>query len=362
MHHRLKQDSPANWKRLWNSNPAVEKSGHQPIGWVLEAEGDIVGYIGSIPLRCFYGKTRLKVSATHGLVVQPEYRAYTGVLVSAYVRQKGVDLLVSTSAGEPAGKLFELFKGQLLPQADYNTALFWVLNAHGFVAMVQKKLRLNCPLANIGKHIGAELLRVEQLIRRRYPRARFQRCEIRELSPSAIGDDFDEFWRNKLAKSSRLMADRSAEALRWHFDIPGDQRRPVVLRCDYNGRLVGYAIVVTNVVEGMRKTSLVDMLVEDEESHVAPELLIAAIKYARRTSHDVFELVGFPNSIRRLCLAWNPYTRKHSSYFFKAADRSLHTALGSADAWYATPYDGDATLMPEYQPEKPVSANSYTLA
>ena len=44
------KDSPALWQRLFFKNPALKRHpGHWPLGWVLEAAGEIVGYIGNIP-------------------------------------------------------------------------------------------------------------------------------------------------------------------------------------------------------------------------------------------------------------------------------------------------------------------------
>src|SRR5690349_2046126 len=84
--HKLKPDLPANWQRFWKDNPAIIRSSPRPLGWVLEQDKDIVGYIGNIALRCFYRGTPLNVATTHALVVQPSVRAYTGALVSAFVR------------------------------------------------------------------------------------------------------------------------------------------------------------------------------------------------------------------------------------------------------------------------------------
>src|ERR1700682_200227 len=43
-------DSPENWERLWLQNPAVQ-SGRavSRIGWVLESDGAVVGFFGTIP-------------------------------------------------------------------------------------------------------------------------------------------------------------------------------------------------------------------------------------------------------------------------------------------------------------------------
>src|SRR5208282_5779460 len=47
----LAADSIENWERLWSRNPAFEKTqAKPPIGWVLEADGRVVGYHGNIAL------------------------------------------------------------------------------------------------------------------------------------------------------------------------------------------------------------------------------------------------------------------------------------------------------------------------
>lgn len=353
--HKLKRDSPANWHRLWKTNPAIEHSRHWPIGWVLEGNEGIVGFLGNVPLRCYYRGIELKVASTHGLVVQPEYRAFTGGLVSAYCNQKNIDLLLSTTAGESAGKIFQAFKAQPVPQSDCDTALFWVMDAGNFIAATQRKLHFNGAIATISRHFGSGLLRAEQVLRFRYPRKRAQKYYIHEMLPSAIGDDFDAFWREKQAGSTCLLADRSSGTLRWHFNVPGDMRKPVFLRCDSNGRMVGYAIVLTKTEEGiLRKACVADISVEKEDPIIVQELLVAAFQYACRTGHDTFELHGFPRAIRQICAAWNPYTRKYPScpYLYRVTDQEFQNSLKSENAWYATPLDGDATLMPEFATEE----------
>ena len=352
--HKLSLDSPANWQRLWKDNPAIDLAGRIPMGWVLEGREGIVGYLGNVPLRCFYRGTALKTATTHGLVVQPGYRLFAGQLVAAYFRQPRVDLLVSTSTNESAGALFRAFKGRQLPQEDYATVLYWVIDPHGFLTGVRKKLDLHGSLATMGTLVGSWILHAEGALRRRHPVKGVRKFKIRELSPASIGDEFDAFWQRELAASGRLMTDRSADALRWHFDVPGDRRKPMVLRCDLDGRMAGYAIVLTNTgADGLRRASIADMLVEDENSLAPQELLIAAFEYARRTKHHVLELLGFPRTIRKVCEEWHPYARKFPSspYLFKATQPDVQQSLESEDAWYAAPYDGDATLIPQLERE-----------
>src|SRR5215469_11059279 len=60
---RLKQrcglpaDSIENWQRLWLHNPALaHTAANHPIGWVLDANHEVVGYLGNISLECRFGE------------------------------------------------------------------------------------------------------------------------------------------------------------------------------------------------------------------------------------------------------------------------------------------------------------------
>ena len=94
----LNADSLENWKRLWRRNPALMHGEiKRPIGWVLDADGEVVGYLGNISLQCRYGDKTLTAVTSHGYVVDGPYRAVALSLASAFFRQKSVDLYISTA-------------------------------------------------------------------------------------------------------------------------------------------------------------------------------------------------------------------------------------------------------------------------
>src|SRR5438445_7480958 len=57
------------WRHLWVSNPAYRKFGVWPIGWVLEAEGRIVGHLGNIPSLYELGDRQLLCASGYAWVV-----------------------------------------------------------------------------------------------------------------------------------------------------------------------------------------------------------------------------------------------------------------------------------------------------
>lgn len=350
----LSPDSIQNWERLWRQNPAVRQTDlQQPIGWVLEADRKIVGYLGSIPIECYFGNRRLTAVAAHGFVVDQAYRALAISLAGAFYSQKGIDLFLSTSAIEATGKLALLFKSARLPQADYDTVFFWILHPHAFARVVADKLQLPPVISGAGC-LGLSLLIQTQKLFRKAPRRDLpQRITVDPIRIEALGQEFLDLWRGKIEEERRLFADRRPETLKWHFQIPGDQGSVVVLGCYRDKTLHGYAIVRTDTdrKNRLRKSLIADILVRANDPDLTRALLIASYELASRNGSDVLEVQGFPARLRAVFSEFRPYSRKYPAcpYYFKAADPGLQRELGNSSSWYACPYDGDATLIrPSY--------------
>jgi hypothetical protein len=347
-------DSLENWKRLWKGNPALMHGEiGRPMGWVLEADGVIVGYLGNISLRCRYGNRTLTAVTAHGFVVEGPYRALALSLAAAFFSQKSVDLYISTTSIGPVGKMALAFKSAYLPQSDYDSVLFWVLQPYPFAQALMTKLNLGPTAARIGSALSALAIGSDKALRRRWARPSAAPFTISEIALEDIGDDFQALWTAKLNERPRLFADRSPAVLRWHFEIPGDRGSARVLCCHKDGELVGYAVIRTDTDphEGLRKSIIADTLVRQDDPEIVRALWAAAYKIAKLEGSHVLEVLGFPPSIRQACSEWKPNLRKYPGcpYYYKAADPVLHKRLSDGAAWYATPFDGDATLIrPSY--------------
>ena len=345
----LTLDSLENWERLWCENPALGPLAH-PIGWVLEADGRLVGYLGNISQLYRYGDKTLNSVSSHGLVVEPAFRGAAMSLVAAFYRQESVDLFLTTTAIEASGKIARAFKSDPLPQADYDTVLFWVLQPYPFSRAVMKKLQVGPVFSRVGAIFASFVIKVDG-IRRRKPSGSEAELAVSESCVSDIGNDFRHFWEQKVdEKPHRLLADRSPAALRWHFQIPGDRGTTRVLCCRRNEELIGYAVVrneAPNEATGLRSSILADMLAKQDDPDVLRALWRAAYDQAVRAESHVLEVLGFPPSVRQVFLPWNPYLRKYPAhpFYYKAADPTMHKTLSDGMAWYANPFDGDTTVI-----------------
>jgi hypothetical protein len=345
----LGPDSPENWKRLWLDNPAIGDGEKPVIGWVLVASDEIVGFLGSIPMLYEYEGRTLRAGATCRLAVEPDYRAFTHLLVTSFFRQK-VDLFLDTTATVSAGKIMMAFKAVELPQKDYGNVLFWILDPRCFTKSVFKRLGINSSLKGIGSALASVAVRADIGRRRRPHGAKSGHYTIAETTVNDLGDEFQQFWSDKSHEVSRLRAKRTSSIMRWHFDPPGSRRVTRMLGCYAGSRLVGYGVVRHDeqAGDGLRRSIIADLMIDDNVPEVMDHLLAAILRSAKDAGSHVLEVMGFPREIRQKLLQWKPYSRNYPAcpYFYKARDPVLHQKLANENAWYACPFDGDATLWP----------------
>jgi hypothetical protein len=342
-------DSLENWERLWRHNPALAHAPKdRPIGWVLEAGGTLAGYLGNISLSYHFGDKAISAVTGHGLVVEPGYRAQAATLMAAFYRQKGVDLYLGTSAVPEVNRIARAFKADALPQADYDKVFFWVLRPYVFARGLVDRVGILPAFAGAVAASVSIAMRMDAWLRRRFPQPNPTGFQMSEITVEEIDTDFEYFWTEKLREDQRMLADRSPASLRWHFEIPGDPGSARVLCCRKDGKLRGYAVIRHDLEAGGRQKSRVaDLLALHNDVEVVKALIVSAYNHAKRSGSYILELMGFPSSIRRVCSQWNPYVRSYpeSPFHYKAADANLHAVLSDGAAWYASPFDGDATLI-----------------
>jgi len=143
--------------------------------------------------------------------------------------------------------------------------------------------------------------------------------------------------------------------LRWHFEVPGDTGTVRVLCCFGKGRLLGYMVIRDEQPDatGLRKSLIADLLVERDDSEVVEALFVAGYRHAEKAGSHILEVLGFPASLQRVWMRWNPYKRKYPSspFLFKAPDPLLHRKISEGMTWYATLFDGDFSLIrPSFSP------------
>ncbi len=337
------------WEALWVKNPALgDLHRNVPIGWVLESDNEIVGFFGNFALRYFLGDVPLRAAAATSWAVDKSFRGQGLELLYQYLGQPSVDMLIDTTASDVVERLMRSMGMPRIPQGNVDKSLFLPLNNFRFLNAFFRRRGLSHGLSKALSCVGFPIVCAEEWLRRRGPgpAAPPEWAEI--VSLDKLGDDFDVLWRAKRAEATRLLGDRSAEALRWHLTIHGDYQAMEIFGARREGNLLGYLILAFSSQEdvGLRRARIMDIFVGADDQEITDGLLRLAFTRARIKKCDIFEMIGFPKNIRRIFEAWNPYTRQLPSwpYLCRFMSSQFARALEEEDSWYFSPYDGDSFI------------------
>ena len=334
------------WEWLWRTNPDGF-AGTSP-GWVLEDAGCTVGFIGSVP-RSYHFRGRIwTAAAARALVVDPEFRRESLRLVAAFFSNRRVDVLINTSANAAAAAVFRAGGARVLPQADYDETLSWVVSGAGVVSSFLRDRGVGRAMAGAAGRVAAPLAGAALILSRRSPGA--SRVTVKVHDPARVGEPFDRLWQELCTEwPERFLARRDSAALRWQWGDPAAaSRQPSILAVQSDGAVQGYAVVTREDSQrlGLKRARIVDLIARGDCPTTLRALIAAAYRHAREQQVHVLEMLGFPRPVRAVALTLRPFRRRLPTwpFWYRALSPELRPALDSEAAWYASPLDGDAAL------------------
>ena len=347
----LRAAPESDWRRLWVDNPSANEFREVPCGWVMEDScSRVVGAACNVPVMYDMAGRSVRTSTGMAWAVDEAHRNASLLLLEAFFSQNHVDLLLNTTANPVAGKAWQAFRAQKLPQCNYDRNFIWITQYLAFARTIALRMRLRgirllqIPLA--GCLVVQDFWRSLHSIwdRSRQLDHAVQRLDIFDCR-------FDAFWETlKATGDGRLRATRDSRSLEWHFR-PALQREEVfILACpgDSPTAIDGYLIARRNDRDDirLRRYQIADLQVRPGRDELIPALVAKALHVAKQERADVVELTGFEMARYPLSEALPHRTRQLPTwpYFFKSLDPYLASLLQNPDAWDASPFDGDATL------------------
>jgi len=342
----LQPKSYDEWTDLWNHNPAYQKASGWPIGWVCEnAENEIVGSIGNIPLIYELGNQSLLAATSRSLVVDSRYRLYSFELLGQFFNQKEVDLFVNTTVNAKASKLQEVFQCARVPVGSWDRSAFWITNYRAFTESLLSKRELP-GVPGLSYPLSAGLFLRDALTGRTLRSGR-NGTEIQFCTQ--FDNRFDQFWELLRKRSAgRLLASRSRDVLEWHFGNALNKDRAWVLSVSNGGDLSAYAIVCRqdNAGFGLKRMRLVDFQALPSQTELLKLILHRALERCQNEGIHILEAVGFSNQKMKIIESMNPHHRELSSwrYFYKASNQPLADRLKDPEVWDPSFFDGDSSL------------------
>lgn len=345
----ISPDTEDDWKRLWVDNPA--KHNNIPIGWVLEEKNKVVGFLGNVMRNYELGEVKIKAVAARGWVVEPSARNMTILLLSKYLNQKNVDILLNSSSNYTAYQIFERMGSETIPLDVYAKLLFWITHEQNFIISVAAYLNLPTYLNRLLGSVGGVLLKFSNLFILNYMKRKISslslQYEMRLIETNFIGVEFDELWAKKKKEKLRFLADRSATALRWHFSKQDFKTR--LLCCYENGVLKGY-LALAKMQNG--KTSfirhvVIDLIALGDTKSIIEFMIANAYKLSRSENIVAMEILGFSEEIRDIIYGMKVLKRKSfpTPFTFKLVNKQLfEDEFSKKETWYPSLFDGDSSL------------------
>ena len=144
-----------------------------------------------------------------------------------------------------------------------------------------------------------------------------------------------------------MLGMRNAESLRWHFKHALQQSRIWILTISLASRLIGYAILERRNIQtlDLARVLFLDCQTLSKDSELCLAMMQCILARCRRENIQVLENMGcWMEKLQPI--PHPPHSRNLETwcYLYRATNPALSHALGKAQSWYPTQYDGDASL------------------
>lgn len=338
--HRLvgwPERSIAGWRWL-QDNPARIEAG-APAGWVADGpSGRPAAHIGNLVQKYWLGDRALYGATGFSVIVAPEARGASRVLLDAFARQPGVFAAWVFNANPTSQPLYARHAMQAWPAATHALKLSWIINPAplAFGRLYRAAHRL---APRIASRWGERLMndRLHDTPRLILPKGVAVLGDLRDHSSYA------EFWQ-ALRAEGRLLADRSPAVLRWRLADPDLTSPPLLLAFNRGPDITGYAMAMlakANILEPP-VLEILDLEALAGEADAIPALMQGLKEAARRMGAAKVRIQTISPSLLARLGDLGRRARREGGWghcHVRFAPDGPDPAL-----WSPTPYDGDYAM------------------
>jgi hypothetical protein len=335
---------------MFESNPY--RSSRVPLGFVLEHQGRIGGYIGQLPVPMKLGRSVTTAFVGHNFCVEEGFRGHGLKLVRAFAGNAGVPkaspvFLVGTSLNEVSFRI--ILRYGFKPLQMGRICWLRILRFKAVLKAFTNRQRQagsrwgqldNSRLLSVISAPFDPFLRIASV-------AGLSKTRLETRPLERFGSEFDRLWRDVSAHYGILVV-RDSQYLNWRYiEYPLEKPR-VFSACDRRGNLRGFLVVniVAEVPAGLRTAFILELFTLPDDMTAQQDLLRAALRYANEKHVDRVSARFFPAQIGKL-LKKNLFFRRqmsHCAYVHKGSALLPEDFVCNEDNWFASPGDGDASL------------------
>ena len=325
-------------------------TGELPTGFVLEEDGQIVGYHDAFPREIYDGQTPYKALYRGSLYIEKNHRSHANLPMLFYteLKQDWCDLFVVNSANEQGGRANRALRFKPGPESctgvrlrifSYSRTLLYGISKSKRFSRAPRPVR-----ALICWTLGGIWRVAASLCRSRLPK---EKTKLTPRRIDAITDSlFQPFWEELLKTNRGVLTSRRPDVLRWTVNYGLETGRKVILGRFDGEKLRGYIVLrMVTTRDGVPRVRVNDWIAVDNDEAVLGDLLRDAVEFVRKENKGILlQMTGFPESVQPLIRQYLPVRRaKPNAFFYKAKNRDLAGRL--ADSWFFGPYDGDSARI-----------------
>ena len=343
----FKVRSEAGWRWLFLRNPAHADRESPPVmGWVLERGGELHGYLGNVHLNYLLGGKPLRAATCSSYYVRPAARVESTRLMSAFFRQPGVDVFLTTTANASSEPVYRLFKAAVPEDPSFAEGFVWVANDRLALRDALGRRGMAPVPCDILSTIGGPAIRLLRHVTgvANAPRTESDGGDVLVFRPDELDARFDSLGIS-LAARPGLQVKRDAASLRWYFSDPDAGSVPLLFAVEDAEGLVGYAAVALHRPSAAATTQLriLDFVMRIESLSAVAKLVGRIVEHARENGAGLVYCAPCGAWLAAQLKALRPYRYRHSyaAHFLRAARATLTGNLARSGVWHATALDGD---------------------
>lgn len=317
---------------VWlTDNPA--RPADFPIGWMAEDDAGRAAFVGQFPQRFWIGGEALTGVTGYSIIVPPTLRGVAGRLIRRIMSAPDVALFYTLNANALSAPLYARHGLEPWPDQTHRLKLAWVIDP------------AVCAAANLVRRLAPHRSGrpgPERLMNRRLSAPQPLRLPPQVTPLTDFGADWTLFW-SRLKAEGRVLADRSAEVMRWRVAEPDATARPVMLAYRRDGAITGWLLAQTAKMNRLEPPVLdiIDLIALEDEPEALPALVRTLIANAARLGAAKVRLQVVTPA---LLAALGPVARRarreggwgHGHVRFAPAHAGRLRA-----GWAPTPFDGD---------------------
>lgn len=344
--YNLKILDKVEWLNFWAKNPCLQDSNNSfPLGWVLEENERIVGYLGNIPKKYYYQDKKFTVACSHAWVAENKYRLQAFSLLETFFSQKNIDIFIVTTANNISAKILARYNAKKIPLENFQNPMFVILNLEKLISsyLEYKKIKLRKFIAKLLYYLSYIFY---------YKKLNFWKKTIqfkKVILNEIIDSKFDDFWKSyQLCFQNKLLQNRNSTWLNWHIREKIKNGKAWIMSVIENNKILGYAICLerNNEKIKLKRIEIIDLVALDDNKEVYCSLIKSCILETKKRGYHIFEMIGFKHLKREIFSEFKIIKRELPTFpfYYKTSKVSNENFLENSEMWDPSLIDGDAFL------------------